>query len=73
MVSLNIAIYGDDTAIYSNYNQASDLRQQLELTSELDLSEVELTSDLLLIWGRRTLLKSSLGKLNLFYLVVLWY
>ena len=73
MVSLNIAIYGDDTAIYSNYNQVSDLRQQPELTSELDLSEVELTSDLLLIWGRRTLLKSSLGKLNLFYLVVLWY
>ena len=73
MVSLNIAIYGDDTAIYSNYSQASDLRQQLELTSELALSEVELTSDLLLIWGRRTLLKSSLGKLNLFYLVVLWY
>lgn len=73
MVSLNIAIYGDDTAIYSNYNQASDLRQQLELTSELDLSEVELTSDLLLVWGGRTLLKSSSGKLNLFYLVVLWY
>ena len=29
-------IYADDTILYSNCNQASDLWQQLELTSELE-------------------------------------
>ena len=32
----NIAIYADDTTLYSKCNQASDLRQQLELASELE-------------------------------------
>ena len=32
----NIAIYADDTTLYSKCNQASDLWQQLELTSELE-------------------------------------
>ena len=31
----NIAIYADDTTLYSKYDQASDLWQQLELASEL--------------------------------------
>ena len=31
----NIAIYTNDTALYSKGNQASDLWQQLELSSEL--------------------------------------
>ena len=32
----NIAIYGDDTTPYSKFDQASDLRQQLELASGLE-------------------------------------
>ena len=35
-VICNIAIYVDDTALYSKYDQASDLWQQLELASELE-------------------------------------
>ena len=31
----NIAIYADDTTLYSKCDQASDLLQQLELASEL--------------------------------------
>ena len=34
-VICNIAIYADDTTLCSKCNQASDLWQQLELTSEL--------------------------------------
>ena len=34
-VICNIAIYADDTTCYSKCDQASDLWQQLELTSEL--------------------------------------
>ena len=30
-----IAIYADDTTLYSKYDQASDMWQQLELVSEL--------------------------------------
>ena len=32
----NIAIYADDTALYSKFDQASDLWKQLELASELE-------------------------------------
>ena len=32
----NIAIYADDTTLYSKCDQASDLWQQLELASELE-------------------------------------
>ena len=35
-VICNIAIYTDDTTLYSNCDQASDLWQQLELASELE-------------------------------------
>ena len=35
-VICDIAIYVDDTILYSKYNPASDLWQQLELTSELE-------------------------------------
>ena len=34
-VICNIAIYADDTSLYSKCDQASDLWQQLELASEL--------------------------------------
>ena len=32
----NIAIYADDTTLYSKCDQAADLWQQLELASELE-------------------------------------
>ena len=35
-VICNIAIYADDTTLYSNCDQESDLWQQLELASELE-------------------------------------
>ena len=35
-VICNIAIYADDTTLYSKCNQASDLWQQLELASEFE-------------------------------------
>ena len=35
-VMCDIAIYADDTTLYSNCDQASDLWQQLELASELE-------------------------------------
>ena len=35
-VICNIAIYADDTTLYSKSDQASDLCQQLELVSELE-------------------------------------
>ena len=35
-VICNIAIYADDTILYSKCYQASDLWQQLELASELE-------------------------------------
>ena len=44
----NIAIYADDNTLYSNYDQASDLWQQLELTSELE-SDLRDAVD----WGKK--------------------
>ena len=35
-VICNIAIYTDDSTLYSKYDQASDLWQQIELASELE-------------------------------------
>ena len=35
-VTSDIAIYADDTTLYSNFDQASDLLQKLELHSELE-------------------------------------
>ena len=53
----SIAIYVDDTAIYSKRDQLSDPWQQLELTSELE-------SDLLdtVGWGRNWLVDFNAGK-----------
>ena len=44
----NIVICTDDTTLYSKCDQASDLRQQLELSSELK-SDLQDTVD----WGRK--------------------
>ena len=59
MISCNIAIYADDTTLYSRSDQASDLWQQLVLASELE-------SDLwdIVAWGGSDLLIPILKKLN---------
>ena len=56
----NIDIYTDDTALYSKWNQASDLWQQLELASELE-SDLRFTVD----WSRKRLVGFSVGKTQL--------
>ena len=58
-VICNIAIYADDTTLYSKCDQASDLWQQLKLTSELE-SNLRDTAD----WGKKWLLKVA-GKTQL--------
>ena len=58
----DIAIYADDTTLYSKCDPASNLKQQLELASELE-SDLQDTVD----WGKKcSLLISMLGKLNWF-------
>ena len=47
-VVCNIAIYADDTTLYSKCDQASDLWQKLELASELE-SDLQDTVD----WSRK--------------------
>ena len=56
-VICNIAIYADDTTLYSKCDQASHLWQQLELTSELE-SDLRDTVD----WGRKWLVDFNAGK-----------
>ena len=56
-VICNIAIYADDTTVYSKCDQASDLWQQLELASELEY-DLRDTID----WGRKWLLDFNPGK-----------
>ena len=56
----NIAIYADDTTLYSKCNQASDLWQQLELASEFE-SDLRGTVD----WGRKWLVDFNAGKAQL--------
>ena len=55
----NIAIYADDTTLYSKCDQASDVWQQLELAYELQ-SDLQDTMD----WGRKWLADFNTGKLN---------
>ena len=59
-VICNIAIYADDTILYSKCNQASDLWQQVELASELE-SDLRDTVD----WGRKWLVDFNAGKTRL--------
>ena len=59
-VICNIAIYADDTTLYSKCDQASDLWQQLELASELE-SDLRFTVD----WSRKRLVGFSVGKTQL--------
>ena len=55
-----IAVYADDTTLYSRCDQTSDLWQQLELPSELE-SDLRDTVD----WGRKWLVDFSAGKIQL--------
>ena len=59
-VICNIAIYADDTALYSKCDQASDPWQQLELASEFE-SDLQDTLD----WGRKWLIDFNAGKTQL--------
>ena len=59
-VICNIAIYADDTTLYSKCDQASDLWQQLELASELE-SDLRDTVD----WRRKWLVDFNAGKTQL--------
>ena len=63
-VICDTAIYADDTTLYCKCDQASDLRQELELAFELE-------SDILWTKIRSGLLISVLGKLNWFCLTSL--
>ena len=59
-VICNIAIFADDTTLYSKCDQASDLWQQLELASELE-SDLRDTVD----WCRKWLVDFNSGKTQL--------
>ena len=56
----DIAIYADDTTLYSKCDQASDLWQQLELASELE-SDLGDTVE----WGKKCFVDFSAGKTQL--------
>ena len=56
-VICDIAIYADDTSLYSKCDWASDLCQQLELASELE-SDLRDTVD----WGKKWLVDFNAGK-----------
>ena len=56
-VICNLAIYADDTTLYSKFDQASDLWQQLKLASELE-SDLGDTVE----WGRKWLVDFNAGK-----------
>ena len=59
-VICNIAIYADDTTLYSKCDQTSNLWQQLELASELE-SDIRDTVD----WGKKWLVDFNAGKAKL--------
>ena len=59
-VICNIAIYADNTTLYSKCDQASDMWQQLELASELE-SDLRDTVD----WGKKWLVDFNAGKTQL--------
>ena len=60
MLIFNIAIYADDTTLYSKCDQASYLWQQLELASELE-SDLRDT----VVWSKKWLVDFNAGKTQL--------
>ena len=65
-VICDIAVYADDSTLYSKFDQASDQWQQLELTSELE-SDLRETVD----WGKKWLVVFGAGKFSWFRLTSL--
>ena len=61
-VICNIAIYADNTTLYSKYDQASALWQQLELASALESDQRD-TVD----WGMKRLVDFNAGKTELVF------
>ena len=59
-VICDIAIFADDTTLYSKCDQASDLWQQLELASELESDLWDIVS-----WGKKWLVDFNAGKTQL--------
>ena len=59
-VICDIAIYADDTTLYSKCDQASDLWQQFELASELE-SDLRDT----VAWRKKSLVDFNAGKTQL--------
>ena len=59
-ITCNIAIYADDTTLYSKCYQATDLWQQLELASEFE-SDLRDTVE----WNRKWLVDFNAGKTQL--------
>ena len=59
-VTCDIAIYADDTTLYSKFDRASDLWQQFELASKLE-SDLRDTLD----WGKKWLVDFNAGKTQL--------
>ena len=59
-VICNIAIYADDTTLYSKCYQASDLWQQLEMATELESDLWDIVN-----WGRKWLVDFNTGKTQL--------
>ena len=59
-VICDIAIYADDTTLYSKWDWASDLWQQLELASELEPDLRDMVD-----WGKKWLVDFNAGKTQL--------
>ena len=56
-----ISINADDTTVYCECDQVSDMQEQLELASELE-SDLSDTVD----WGRKLVVDFKAGKIQLF-------
>ena len=59
-VICDIAIYADDTSLYSKCDQVSDLWQQLGLASELEYDLQDIVD-----WGKKWLIDFNTGKTQL--------
>ena len=58
MLSVMLLSIADDTTLYSKWDQASDLSEELKLASELE-------SDLESVWNRKWLVDFDAGKTQL--------
>ena len=59
-VICDVAIYADDTTLYSKCDRASDLWQQLELASELEPDLRDMVD-----WGKKWFVHFNTGKTQL--------